>query len=476
MMEDMIVWLGDRFDLVSILVFFCVIAIVVTVYIKLRYPFWNIQPVLHPYNLLDRLLRPPPSIPYPRLPLRTKYVHVNNGKVNANANALTGTVQSKCAEDFSPMELQEICHFLQTHTIPHDRLFSSIDVRTFRAHFRGYVQRPLITLLQEIVIETDAASNKPLSILGVIASRSVEIRVHQQQPPVFAFYFDFYCVHREHRANAMNGRTLFQTHEYNQRHVALDVHVSVFRKEMELFRGIIPFVQFVTATYYMPPLPTATSSGITATSSGTTTVLSSTILPPLFRVLRIEGDGEHSHYLVDFMANISSVVDSSICIPVNVMMELVKERQMYVCALCKGQHLYALYIFRNANIKYDDMEETGDDMLSLVASFCNIQDAQVGDESKEELFYSGFLHALESIRKDRPSTTIAKKKGGIQRRHSIVENYGILMVDEIGDNILLSQMWRKTHTPMTQSISAYYLYNYIVADSPVTEKNVMVIL
>jgi hypothetical protein len=462
MMEDMIVWLGDRIDPVSILIFFCGLVIVVAVYIKLRYPFWNIQPVLHPYNLMDRVLRPLPSIPFPRLPLRTKYVYVANGR-HGN-HEFKWTVKSKCADDYSPMELQEICHFLQTHTIPHDRLFSSIDVRTFRAHFRGYVQRPLITLLQEITIGSASSLYPP--ILGMIASRSVEIRVPNIPHSVFAFYFDFYCVHREHRTNTMNGRTLFQTHEYNQRHVALDVHVSVFRKEMELFRGIVPFVQFVTATYYMPPL-LGGSTGLP---------MKTAILPPLFRGIRIEGDGEHSHYLVDFLANISAVVASSICIPVNAMMELVKERQMYVCALCKGQHLYALYIFRNANIKYDEMEETGDDMLSLVASFCNIQDNQVGDESKEELFYAGFLNALESIRKDRPSTTTAKKKGGIQRRHSIVENYGMFMMDEIGDNILLSQMWRKTHTPMTQSISAYYLYNYIVSDSPVTEKNVMVIL
>lgn len=439
-------------------------ALAVFVFIKLRYPFWNLQPVLHTYDLARAASRLTCGLTFgltfghPHIasifPTRTKYLDSR------------GRVQSAPFADLSPGQITEIVRLLQAHYLPSDRLFCSIDERAFGAHFRGY---PVVSMLREYVYDSVPQHVEPSAsaigshtiqthrhnIIGVVASRGVRVAITGGTSQAYdAHYFDFLCLMRE-KTCAQDARTLFQTHEWNQRHAALGTHVSVFRKETELLSGVVPLVAFSCATYYMHNMRIGP-------------------LPPNFRTVCVRTE-EHMHFVHDFINLLESgsgtgsgtgsgLFGAAIYIPVPAIMALVSARQLFVCALTSGRHLYALYFLRNANVKYDELEETGPDALHLVASYSNVADA--------DLFYAGFQHGMREILRDRASTLGADGK----RRHAQTERFGILMIDRVGHNDAIAQKWEESHSSMVRTNCAYYLYNYIVPQSPMHTRDCFILV
>ena len=61
-------------------------------------------------------------------------------------------------------------------------------------------------------------------------------------------FVDYLCVNRKQNQKKVY-RELLQTHEYNTRILNKNVQCSLIKKEIELFEGIIPFVNYNTFTY-----------------------------------------------------------------------------------------------------------------------------------------------------------------------------------------------------------------------------------
>ena len=97
------------------------------------------------------------------------------------------------------------------------------------------------------------------------------------------YFMDFLCVKRERDIKNIN-RQLLQTHEYNQRTKNPNVLISLIKKEIDLFEGIIPLVKYKTVSYYIP-------------------VLRFTELPPDFQIIRIESS--NISVLTDYLYNIT---------------------------------------------------------------------------------------------------------------------------------------------------------------------------
>jgi len=216
-------------------------------------------------------------------------------------------------------------------------------------------------------------------------------------------------------------RRLFDTHEYNTRLVKPDIQVTVFKKEVEMLEGVVPLVEYVCYTFYLRNLKLRR-------------------LPRDFRVVRVHK--ENTDLLHDFLREGFKMFDIAITLNIEVLLNLLKTNQMYMYALKRGDQVFALYWFKNAHVKWD----LGD-TLHFVASFKNTENV--------DLFSLGFGHSLREILKE-------------------YREYRILMMDSIGHNDSIAELWINMHDIIVKTRCAYYLYNYGM-ESMLKEKCLVVI-
>ena len=239
-----------------------------------------------------------------------------------------------------------------------------------------------------------------------------------------------------------NIRKLFHTHEYNERRMVPDRNITLFKKEVELCDAIVPLVEYEALTFYMrhkfEPKP----------------------LPLNFQLARIQR--ENLRHLHDWMERVASLQDSagfkvSIVAEIGDLIHLLQTNQMFAYVLrgpdpevkTKLDMVYAIYFFRNAHMKYEDLE--GGDTLHATCAFCNTNDA--------ELYFSGFVWAVKNARKDLSGTETK-----------------MLMVDDLGHLRGIAKRWKQTHDVILRTKCAYYFCNYVVPRSPYLTETVNVLV
>ena len=92
-------------------------------YIKIRYPFWNIQPVYHTYDYWRSWSRTP-FVVYPYRPVKTKFCDVKNVKTVAYA-------------DCTPEQKKVALDLIQCYYLPTDRVLYSLGENDLDAIFTG---------------------------------------------------------------------------------------------------------------------------------------------------------------------------------------------------------------------------------------------------------------------------------------------------------------------------------------------------
>lgn len=385
-------------------------------YIKLKYPFWNIQPVYHSYDYW-RFLYKTPFIVYKYRPVKTKFTDLIH-------------VQTVAFPDLSPAALDGITNLLQCYYIPTDRIIYTIGADHLSAIHAGQSEPAFVSVYNDIHYEyhpltaSDASSNlvvqkKPV---GCITSRPLRFLYRRADAfeEQLVYYTDFLCVNREHNQRKIN-RHLLQTHEYNQRLQNPKSAITVIRQETDLFAGVVPFVQFKAHTFHLRDLK----------------------FPKL-------PDGHHIRPLcaetldkfVDFfyskpVPDPKTLFFDTIIVPeVGNITSQIKNGLLYGYCLFVGDEVLAFYFLKDVKIVY---EEIDGNTSQCVASVMNCRSLH--------LFYNGFLHALKLL--------LEKRKDN-----------SMLIIDEIGHNVNLMSMWRYKNTPVFTNDAAYYLYNYICPGSP----------
>jgi hypothetical protein len=290
-----------------------------------------------------------------------------------------------------------------------------------------------------------------------------------------AYYMDWFCLSRHTHNQKLAAYQLFQTHEWNQRVADKDVHVTLFRRDTHLCAGVVPFVRFRSATYALRNLQIEA-------------------LPPDFQ-LKLVRPNSNTHFVYDFLDQFDTnqLFDAAAFVDKAAIHELLASRQLFVGALVKKDQLYGLYFLKNANTKYDELEDigtengpVGGDTLHLVASFSNTD--------LPDLFYTGFLHCMREVMKDRGATLVTtisatisatghnastnrkSKPRPVIRRQVVNERFGILMMDAIGHSISIVERWETQHVAMVQVESAYYLYNYVWSKLPVDPRRAFILV
>jgi len=386
-------------------------ALVLFAYIKLKYPFWNNQPVFHVYDYW-RYFYKTPFIIYPYRPVKTKFCDFQK--------VLTIPYLETSSE-----QRQQFTDLLQCYYYSTDRIFNTLVKDDVNSYFSGSSHPPFISFYRDL----NPIASPPVAC---ISSRGLQFyfrptlteEVYTKMP---TYIIDYLCISRELENKKRElSRKLLQTHEYNQRTRNPAISVSLVKAEVELFDGVVPLFQYTTSTYnlrniFFPPLPTH------------------------FQVVEVYK--ENLDLLSDFL-NIQSHLDFRrepcefdvfVMPDMGVLISLIKRRLLYVYCLQRAGNIYGMYFIKNAKIRYEDVDGN---TLQLVGSVLDYRQYDRG-----ELHYLGFLHSLKLIIKKKPS-------------------FKMLLIDEIGHNKLLTTYWRNKHTPIFKNDAAIYLFNMVFPRSP----------
>ena len=388
------------------------------VYIKIRHPFWNLQPVFHAYDYW-RYTYTTPFLVYPFRPIKTKFYQ-------------PALIQTLPYLDCSPSMKQELLNLLQCYYIASEQILHTLDETTVDSYLTGGGEPSFVSFRY-----SEFPPESPI-LLAAVVSRPIKMILFSQtsEPKSYPSYFiDFQTVKREQPATTLN-RTLLQTHEYNQRVQNPNIAISLLKKEIELFDGVVPLVEYTTTTYVL---------------------LNRTFpaLPPHFHLVDV--DSTNLDIVVDFLDSLQTSASPpfSTCVfsEIGTLITLLKKQLLFVSCLRKGDKLYAYYFWKNTKTQYVLPDDVPGDTIQLVGSF---QDGSNTDPNGR-LFYLGFLHALRSRVKYKPT-------------------FRILLMDDIAHNGVLHRQWRTKYQPLHTHSCAYYTYNLICPCSPVSPEKCFFLL
>ncbi len=403
-------------------------------YVKIRYPFWNVQPAFHVYDFWRYWTYTPFHIQH-GIPIRTKFF--DNKRVKTLAYS-----------DTTPEERAQCIDLMQCHYITSESVLTSFNMGALDAAMTGSSHPSYISFYNDeaydIVPSTNEISivdiiKKPIPI-GCMISRPLQIFIWDNRKHVhkhFVYYWDFICMHRD-KKDKMLSRNLIQTHEYNQRIQNTDISASFFKKEELLCEGIVPVVNYTNSVFYLRNVKIPK-------------------LPPHFSVVRVYK--ENMDILSDFMYGIThqkrldkNAQDNSSLFSLCVLPEmgnlhsLILSNDLYVYSLKRNDNIYAIYFMKDAKVIYEDMDDGN--LLECVATISN--------SNAEGLFFAGFLTALRRV------LELEKK-------------YTMILFSNLGHNSRILEKWKWKYSPVFENKAAYYAYNIVIPGVPISPEKCFIL-
>ena len=393
-------------------------------YVKIKYKFWDIQPVMHVYDVQYWFFKR--GIIRKELPEKNKYC--NFDKIT------TVTVSTIEAKDKN--SIVDVVHLIQTnylrnsgnkflplkqHIVPY---FASHDAPAYWSFYWD------VSFLQS---KTDVIEDKRL--LGCITSRPLTVTIYsnynreKEDPVTFqTYYVDYLCVHENQRKKGI-APELIQTHEYNQSHMNPSIQTSLFKRENEL-TGIVPLCVYDTYIFSMENWcgPSQLDAGVTIIQCGK----------------------ENLKYLIDLIAR-NDLFDITIVNHVGNLVELINTSNIYVYMMIYEDEIVGAYFFRNPCITI----EKGRKALTCYASIFNRHANCISHNKRDRVkwlshFVHGFKMALASV-----LSVIGQKDG--QKEDGV---YYYLVIERIGDNSDITDDLLIKTTPYSVSPTAYFFYNF----------------
>jgi len=384
-------------------------------YIKLRYPFWNSQPVFHSYDLWRYAYTE--AFPIQRRgPTKNKYHCPEHVRTWSYADL--------------PEDLREQwVHFIQAH-VPRgaaaadaDDAFATVTVDTLHSLLSGTSAPSWVSLFQERSIQVvDADGSGESSAITVtrqpieagVVSRPIQIRsiclaaVSQQQPtqrglagsyhaPITAYYLDYLG-----GVTPARIRQIIQTHIFHQRVRNPDVNLTVLCVQGTPCAGVVPWLQYTSWGMDLTAIPAVARR---RTKKGSDSWNHD---DPHYRCVRMLSGGDLIEMTDVFMA--APVFDAVLlpdpgqwsnpgCVAYPGVTAVTAAKgtdapppTYYVFALKFQATVVAYYIFKDLRIFCETAESA---TLAAVASLCLMDPKH---SLTEERFGRGWLDALTQIR------------------------------------------------------------------------------
>lgn len=385
------------------------------IWISVKYPFWNAQPVFHTYDFWRGFAWDANPYIIQKIPTKTRYYDK------------TGGVKTVRWDSVSRPTIQKMLKLVNSCLIPSDRILLDMQEAEWTANFDDDT---CVSILRGQGKDQDEVD-------GLITSRPVLSRIGTYETQLK--YVDYLAVSRDSKPNA--SKMLFSTHEYNVRlfDIGLGNKPTASLIKGGEYVGVVPFIKYELVQYHMDKLaPWALP-----------------IMPNHIQVVSCvaqTGVGKKRKYentdiLNDFAKSFMELpmFDVKIWPGLPSLLRQFSAGSLQMYALRSYGNVLAIYFMRNARTYYEELD--GANTLECVASVCLTED--------RELFYGGFLLSIrESINK---------------------QMYGVLSVPGIGHNVFLNDALPKKDV-MLRSPSEYILHNMVAPKSPYSPERTLIIL
>ena len=324
-----------------------IIYIIASFYIKIKFPFWNIQPVFHFYNLYYWFS--PQGIISPELPEINKYINLFNIK----------TLDMNTIDDAN---LQLVCDFIKKYYLK-NKVAEYVPTKNNIIEYLKSNNHPsFISIYNDKMLLDNASGNS--EIIGVLSTRAINVRL-KGQSPFTTYYADNLCVHPGYRSTGIAPK-LIQTHYYNIRRYNKNVKTCLFKREGSM-TAIVPLTTFYTYGFSVD-----------------------SIKPNLNKI-----EGQYSHIeitskniqlLIRFIDEQTSNYDCVITPCLTNISNLLNTGNYFIYGLLCSNALIACYIFKDPSLLYSD-DKTIECTTTLFNSL-----------HSDNIFVSGFKLSLQDTR------------------------------------------------------------------------------
>ena len=382
------------------------------IYVKIAYPFWSHQPVVHTYDWVRRVFYYKPYIIQRKKPIPTKY----NKK---------GTILTKPYLELSEEQQNILIDFIQCHYYASENMFSVVSKNLLNALLAGSEFSHVSLSYHDemkIGLNEDASSSyitkwiKEQIPLGIVCSYELMfyMPLHNDCPFQHVNYWAFMAMHRE-KSEPKQLYDLLQTHDYRLR-LEKEGMVSLYKKEGEDCKGVVPLVHF---TNYVFPIPIIKK-------------------PPLEKhwvCSRIHKT--NFHLLSDMLYNMTRnntnfPIDILVSPTLPCIQSRIEKELNYVYIVEKKKDLLGLFVFQDS---FQHIENEGN---ILDCSLCFLNEY---GKFQEDQFFGAFLNCLGELMKQ------SSKK------------YTLLNMNDLGHGVILLEKWRWKYKAIAEENGNYYLFN-----------------
>lgn len=399
-------------------------------YIKLKYPFWNLQPVQHSY--------------YPQFTRNAYYIRHFPVKNKFYDPFQVHTMKYTNIDDNTKNELLD---FLQCHYLTSENMLFIIRKPDLDKLFTGQIYPSYISLFYETyyknkmpfidpsynetalfntnipIFNNIIKSKKPTSC---ITSRLAYLRF-VNYPKIPIYYWDFICC--KNGNDKMNHLyKLIQTHDYRCSILEPDIKAAIFKKEVELCNGIIPIVELTTTTFFIENMKI--------------------MKLPMGIVI-----GKNP----EIIANMLDYIETSTIFTIWAI-SITHGSDIYY--IHHKSNIYGIYFFQNTRIQHEDTEFPA---IRLASSICITPNIH--------LFVAGYYHAMHQFIKNNDASKL-----------------NIILIDNISHSEMIINHIKQNHLEREHSHptldknvlrehkTAYYMYNYSCPNIPISGNKAFILL
>jgi hypothetical protein len=329
-------------EYVFVVTFFVVLG--VAAFVRIRYPFWSVQPVFHTYDVWRYWCGATPYV------IQTTAVSSPTKFLN---HAL---VKTQAFVDATDKDRAQILDLVQCHSLSSDCVSYTLTETDLAVHCGSHLSA---SCLVSTLLDAE----------GVLVAYPVRFALSGVQTTLF--YWDHVVLHRQ--KNPDLTRTLIQTHEANQRRLYPEIPSSLFRKNVDMSEGIVPLIKFTVSLFSLKQ--------------------SNVKKPPLAPHCTVTRIGVDKMYIfMDFLFELSTQQGRACLFPeMPAAQARIEANQWLVFAMQSQGQVLAMYAFKDTKMAF---EEGGGNCLELMASRSAVDD--------KKAFFAGWLHALHDILAIRP--------------------------------------------------------------------------
>ena len=332
------------------IVFFIILYLILFTYVKIKYHFWNIQPVFHYYNILywivsDRIINE-------ELPAINKYCNMRE-------------IKTFKYEELTELDKQFIINFLKHYFLRTNNVNYIPTIKSFESNFENHAYPSFISIYSIDTKLFDYKNNQIINtqdIIGFMTTKPLYITLFSKSFPLY--YVDYLCVHNLYRKKGIAPQVI-QTHELNQRHNNKEIKVSLFKREGEI-NGIVPLTFYYTYGYKKIDVYKISDASVEVVQINKSSV----------------------HYFLDFFKNYKKMFDCVITPHLSNLISLIENKCLFIYLLKQNTNILACYIFKNTNTLYNNKKS-----IECISSINTIKN----DHTK--LFYRGFTLSYHNISK-----------------------------------------------------------------------------